>query len=916
MQRSAFVCRSCLARAGLRVRLYAQNENHHRNGQRLRQSSTLTLPLAPDIGRDRQLALASVPAPEPASASARQTTPQTNLASAIPRHDDRENKVLEVLQDEASQWIDGPGGSRHRVDPAIRWKARHQHAREIFELDRSLMFQMLARKTWSRTQAQDAALFRDWRDGFEAAYWRLYTQGNTSLGMEPWKPPEFPTKLERTPAFGLWRRWADSKMSVIEMREEWEARPRIVYRSVEWCNVVALTLRYTPHIACEVFEAIWADSAAPQYALRDAVTFLCHSLELLPPDARPERAAAVTRLIVQMLSQRSARRIRFKDEAISCLIGLLDQPKTVAELYSALESNYHPLKFFTRLRFANRLAPIVAHKQMVLDMLGDLVADAKKKGVSFFETHVGGALATSLLSFGRADPNDPAQVVLRVGVYQALIEAGLRPNLANFTAIIRGFGINKDSRTAMKVFKLALEQGIEPDKFLYSTIFHAIKLGGNPWLMARIIGMVSEGGIRGGSLIFWNDVLHAIYLSAWREVKFLRSPRRDVRSFEVMLFAYSKIFKMDMLRKLIPSYHLDRMLESVTETLKGTRPASLWFTKVRRVADELPSSTPLQSLFDPDNYTLAVMVLSFVKDISHTYTIITWYAHFRALLKSGDPVALMLVKGSDAFPQSIVYDSVIKRATEIDGRLRFALDVFDEMLQDSAAGAAAGPGDKTPRHPAPSIYTYNILLDAFARSRESANSEALLDLMRKNGIEPNIVTWNSLISGHAIRGNVVETVKTMQNMELAGCVPDRRTGSAFRFLHGVDRIAAYEMMDTMVGNVPPVAEAAPEAALEAAPEEAPDLQRQISGREMQPVLPKQKRGPRAHRWAKNQFSKLEEQLSTEDPSSDPFSQLSAAEAAAREAAKRLPSAGKKPAVDSFPLAPSRFPQATGDTPRQ
>lgn len=75
----------------------------------------------------------------------------------------------------------------------------------------------------------------------------------------------------------------------------------------------------------------------------------------------------------------------------------------------------------------------------------------------------------------------------------------------------------------------------------------------------------------------------------------------------------------------------------------------------------------------------------------------------------------------------------------------------------------------------PTIYAYNILLDAYCRAGRFTTAEGLLRIMQKSPCKPNIVSYNTLIGAYA-RAKDLEQVKLVfRAMLKGGCSPNNQT---------------------------------------------------------------------------------------------------------------------------------------------
>lgn len=100
------------------------------------------------------------------------------------------------------------------------------------------------------------------------------------------------------------------------------------------------------------------------------------------------------------------------------------------------------------------------------------------------------------------------------------------------------------------------------------------------------------------------------------------------------------------------------------------------------------------------------------------------------------------------------------------------------------------------RHPAPSVYTWSILVYGFMRHKLPREAERILTLMREHGVEPNAVTYNTLAAGYAKLQKIPQAVKAMQRLEAEGFESDDSTLRAFSYISNKQR--AINLMEAAV----------------------------------------------------------------------------------------------------------------------
>jgi pentatricopeptide repeat protein len=203
------------------------------------------------------------------------------------------------------------------------------------------------------------------------------------------------------------------------------------------------------------------------------------------------------------------------------------------------------------------------------------------------------------------------------------------------------------------------------------------------------------------------------------------------------------------------------------------------------------------------------MMRAYIRGLQNAYDLMAYYQFFKTRLEeqsrdSSLPSASRLIKNQG----SLIHDTLILTMTEHKSLSRPALQIFGDMLKDqlqrqtSAADIQKARVDNdglvatTPIHPAPTVLTFTILLRGLMNSCDRVLAKQILQVMREHGIEPSIVTWNTLTSGYAGAQDMHKTVSTLQDMEAAGFKPDAHTFRAFGRLKNQEK--ALQMMEDMI----------------------------------------------------------------------------------------------------------------------
>jgi pentatricopeptide repeat protein len=109
---------------------------------------------------------------------------------------------------------------------------------------------------------------------------------------------------------------------------------------------------------------------------------------------------------------------------------------------------------------------------------------------------------------------------------------------------------------------------------------------------------------------------------------------------------------------------------------------------------------------------------------------------------------------------AVIYCSVLKGFSHAGAYSR-VWDIWEEMRKENVM---------------PTVATFNALLDACARSRDMRRIPSLLEAMSEMGINPNVITYSSIIKAYANEGLVDRAIEVLSEMKAnKEITPDEHT---------------------------------------------------------------------------------------------------------------------------------------------
>lgn len=611
------------------------------------------------------------------------------------------------------------------------------------------------------------------------------------------------------------------------------------------------TLRYAPEKGAMVLQALLSASRLSFYMVEDSLGFLAHNLRQMEAGMKQSCARELADTVLQTFQLTEKGFIRLMQNTVYSIMDALP-PSQLENWFHQLMVHEIPLHKYTLLQFASRFAKMSVTKALSLDIWRDL-CETKSLDIN---TPLGASLCTSLLSFKDDDLHAlDENSVTPAELFQCLLDLGLVPNVITYTCIIHSLCVRKELQTAMEVFEVMKQHGVQPDEYTYSVMINGCKSCGDFETMLRFASDARAADIR--DPVVWNDIIHATFLACLKEPRVPGGVRRArCIVWGPMNAIFARFFQPGPLRSLITT--------RFTEVRDFMEKQGFIPSRMKGAFHEIPPLPPME-VVQPTSSTLGLMVLGFVRHLPRPIEVVQFYDHFKKMLKQGDPVAQLIVQEQG----SIVHNIVLRSLLKWKGTLRIMLDIIRDMMTDiSPAAAATIPssrpksepqtsksspdlatnieqfavdfensgigadtttdaadimeaegetanreespldailsnvgdisGEARPpiRHPRPSVYTWSILLKAFMSNRQTQEAEHILKLMQVHGIKPNIVTWNTLAAEYARLGNTKQAVEAMSRLEAAGFKSDDWTMRAFSRIS--DKAKAIRLMEQKV----------------------------------------------------------------------------------------------------------------------
>jgi pentatricopeptide repeat protein len=644
----------------------------------------------------------------------------------------------------------------------------------------------LGRPKWIRLSPySDSSLyapFRTWHQRF--ADLNLHHESARKARRQP----RFVSQQTSTFPLTFLRELMDEGENSLELRLKWEKfSPR--QKMEIWPELMIKTLQTKTGKALKIMAGTCAQEPfPPPYALSDCLNYVISFFLGGRPGPRAlNLVRRVHNSVFGLLQIGPKDYLHISQHSTYLLLSHAD-PFLLKKLYKIMTDIDHPLHQNTLMNFAYRFAKF-GETDIVLEILQKLKIYGSDFNSPKMLSLCSKVLDRSVRGLDTAYSDSD--------IFERMLGWGMQPNIITYNVLIKNSVDIGNHSTAWQIHDMMIESGIEPDAYTYSILLNDSKHRMDSEAIEAVIGVVRGKGLMSAYIV--TDILDAIFLLYRQKAKEHDRPSDPHAAFYHMLKVYMEKFRIEPLERIIP--WISDMFPNIHR--RETLPAS---------QDELEH---------PPMPTLTLMITAFLYDLHNASAVKQFYDHFRLLLLTGDPFiadfletthiwnSALLALGrfpdtlgdctaivGDMLAPSTVGDdrlaSQIKpESSPIGGNLEakskvegFENDVEvsqSQLLVDSNLTRDSGPQlsktveEKTPRPhipPKPDVRTWSVLLKIFMNQHQTRAAEKVFTMMQEKGVEPNFVTWTSLVNGYARLQDAKNTVDAISRMERSGLEVD------------------------------------------------------------------------------------------------------------------------------------------------
>lgn len=378
----------------------------------------------------------------------------------------------------------------------------------------------------------------------------------------------------------------------------------------------------------------------------------------------------------------------------------------VQRLLTTIREQRVEVHWRTLLQFSGRLARL-GHFEEALGVLLDAASAGADIDSQQFKSNCAIILRKSI------EQHDGLRVSLRI--VSNLVSLGVKLNIQLCNILVLNAVEAGDLKTAFSVYNSLVEHGIQADKYTHAILLKGCKSAiEDSQTLNETIRRAIEGIDILKAPIVATEILHALYLHHFHHY--------PDRAFSMLAEAYSQLFHTGALRSIgILSPQLNLSTANLQE----------------------PTLAAIGIMFNA--YLRQYQDSSYQQGDRSAYAL---YLRFRDRVNEGKSPFTRLCETDH------VANAFIMAFTQSQFTLQHALEVIQD-IQRPITASSPKPDDQAPMQDLtitpspPTVQTWSILLNGFTKHGKMNAAEQVLDFMRHKGIEPNQVSWNTLINGYA-----------------------------------------------------------------------------------------------------------------------------------------------------------------------
>lgn len=302
-------------------------------------------------------------------------------------------------------------------------------------------------------------------------------------------------------------------------------------------------------------------------------------------------------------------------------------------------------------------------------------------------------------------------------ILSSFVKMGVRLNIYLYTIVMHNAVDHGDLQTALNVFDLLHEKGIEPNDYTFTVLLKGLKEGGNLGTLQAVIREAQEALPKlSRPEVVATDILHCVYLKHFE-------PVCNERTFAGLAQTFHEYFDPTSLIKLgVPAHFFD------------------------------DSRNPKGMGMMPPYPSIGIILSAYLELVSRNdpEEVVRLYRTFRRRIDDLDDNFMSSLGQINYF-----YNAFLMALGQHASTIQLIPEVLRQMTDKRLHSA-----------PLTSQHTWDILVNAFMRHKQPEAADRVIQTMSAYGEEPSDVTWNSLVRGYGRLQDVDKVLDTVRNMQL------------------------------------------------------------------------------------------------------------------------------------------------------
>lgn len=627
--------------------------------------------------------------------------------------------------------------SRTRTPPATsRWEARKLSSREMARINlirsANINIRFATQGRYVRVKYVPVlsggvfsnALSFTWNTEFA----RLQRYYDKDQGEEEYMSSRLAPDLN-----GQAEKWAKEAMAVPEGGVPLTLARMAGTASYEWnyyWSQIALWLMYNkPKQMIKFLRETHSQPHPPVICIDDSLRYLATHFS---HEQDAEQLQALSELFPLLADREKAGRLHMDGSFFRLLMPHCSHEQ-VNELYRAIKTHHVKVHWDTFLQFATHFARKGYFEQALDAILEAKNADAILDSFAF-RSNCARLLRNSI--------RQPAGLRVCLRIVDNLVKIGLTLNNQLCNIVMLNAVEAGDLKTAFSIYSSLVGHGLEADSYTYAILLKGCKsaIDDAEQLNSTIRDAIQHVNVTGQPVVA-TEILHCLALH--------HKKHNPERAYEILVEAFEQLFDTSPLQQL------------------GMIPVSV-----------RPIGEPIQGKMPPPQQAMSIMVAMFLDHAcAHHRSAVPGYELYKRLRAL---VNLQTKPFASMVETDHISNAFLGTFIKTKKGLLYAAEVIKDMQRPS-------PKLKVEQCK-PTQQSWSIFLHGFTRHGQLKLAEQVLNYMRSKGIEPNEVTWNTLMIGYAGAQDMEGTLDVLRRMELDSVTWDEWTVNGLRKFQDQDRL--------------------------------------------------------------------------------------------------------------------------------